>query len=46
MVAYERLVADWRAEGYGAAVLEKVFHRNAERFFTEMGGLGGPPQSP
>jgi uncharacterized protein len=33
MFAYERLVADWRAEGYAAEVLEKVFHLNAERLF-------------
>ena len=31
MFAYERLVADWRAEGYSDDVLEKVFHLNAER---------------
>jgi predicted TIM-barrel fold metal-dependent hydrolase len=38
MFAYERLIADWRAERYGEDVLEKVFHRNAERLFAEIGG--------
>ena len=33
MFAYERLVADWRSEGYAEEVLEKVFSRNAERLF-------------
>lgn len=30
---YERLVADWQELGYADAILEKVFHRNAERLF-------------
>ncbi|MEO8921449.1 MAG: amidohydrolase family protein [Caldimonas sp.] len=30
---YERLVADWKELGYSDAVLENVFHRNAERLF-------------
>lgn len=34
---YERLVADWRELGYSDAVLEAVFHGNAERLF----GLAG-----
>jgi predicted TIM-barrel fold metal-dependent hydrolase len=33
MFAYERLIADWRAEGYGEDVLDKVFYGNAERLF-------------
>lgn len=33
LFTYERLLADWKAEGYGDAVLEKVFHENAERLF-------------
>jgi uncharacterized protein len=33
MFTYERLVADWRSEGYAEDVLEKIFHRNAERLF-------------
>jgi uncharacterized protein len=35
LFTYERLVRDWRAEGYGDEVLENVFHRNAERFLQE-----------
>lgn len=31
---YERLLADWRALGYDDAILEKVFHQNAERLFA------------
>ena len=31
---YERLVADWQADGYKPEILEKVFHLNAERFFA------------
>jgi predicted TIM-barrel fold metal-dependent hydrolase len=30
---YERLVADWMELGYSDAILEKVFHGNAERLF-------------
>ncbi|MFZ4649312.1 MAG: amidohydrolase family protein [Rubrivivax sp.] len=30
---YERLVSDWRELGYSEDVLERVFHRNAERLF-------------
>ena len=37
MLTYERLVSDWRAEGYSEPVLEKVFHQNAEKFFDEIG---------
>jgi len=36
MFRYERLVADWQSEGYGEAVLENVFYRNAERLFGEL----------
>lgn len=31
---YERLFADWEAEGYSQEILEKVFHKNAEAFFA------------
>jgi uncharacterized protein len=34
---YERLVRDWKGEGYSDEVLEKVFHRNAERFLESVG---------
>ena len=36
MFRYERLIADWQSEGYGEAVLENIFHRNAERLFGEL----------
>jgi predicted TIM-barrel fold metal-dependent hydrolase len=32
LLSYERLKADWKALGYSADVLEKVFCRNGERF--------------
>ena len=37
---YERLVTDWRAEGYPPEILDKVFHANAERFLAELGCKG------
>jgi uncharacterized protein len=36
LFTYERLLRDWRSEGYAEDVLEDVFHRNAERFLAEM----------
>ncbi len=33
---YERLVADWEALGYSREVLEKVFYKNAESFFSKL----------
>ena len=30
---YERLVRDWKDLGYTDDILERVFHRNAERLF-------------
>ena len=33
MLRYEKVVADWSAEGYSDAVLEKVLHKNAEAYF-------------
>jgi hypothetical protein len=30
---YERLVQDWKDLGYTDDILERVFHRNAERLF-------------
>ncbi len=33
---YERLFADWEAEGYSQEILEKVFHKNAEAFFAGL----------
>jgi predicted TIM-barrel fold metal-dependent hydrolase len=34
LFTYERLVADWRALGYGEEIVEKVFHANAEKLFA------------
>ena len=34
---YERLIKEWREERYSEDVLEKLFHRNAERFFQDLG---------
>lgn len=37
LLSYERLIRDWHAEGYPEDVLERVFYRNAERFFESLG---------
>jgi hypothetical protein len=37
LFAYERLVREWRAEGYPEEVLDKLFHGNAERFSEGLG---------
>jgi predicted TIM-barrel fold metal-dependent hydrolase len=34
LYTYERLTTEWKAEGYTEAVLEKVFHTNAEAFLN------------
>ena len=36
LFSYERMVRDWRAEGYAEEVLERVFHRNAEAFLASL----------
>lgn len=36
LLSYERLIADWRAEGYGDGILSKVFRRNAEAFLAAV----------
>ena len=36
LFTYERLVRDWRAEGYDEETLANVFHRNAERFLEQV----------
>jgi len=33
VLGYEKVIADWKAEGYTEEVLEKVLHRNAEAYF-------------
>jgi predicted TIM-barrel fold metal-dependent hydrolase len=37
LFTYERLVREWREEGYSEETLDKLFHRNAERFAEELG---------
>ncbi len=36
LFTYSRLVADWRAEGYDAETLERVFSGNAEAFLKSL----------
>ena len=36
LFTYERLVRDWRSEGYAEEVLEDVFVNNAERFLARV----------
>lgn len=36
LFTYERLIADWKSEGYAEDVLENVFTRNAEKFFASQ----------
>ena len=36
LFTYERLVRDWRAEGYAEEVLEQVFYRNGEAFLASL----------
>ena len=33
VLRYEKVIADWKAEGYSDAVLNKVLHQNAEAYF-------------
>ncbi|HET6381187.1 MAG TPA: amidohydrolase family protein [candidate division Zixibacteria bacterium] len=36
LLPYERLIADWEAEGYSPDVLDKIFYRNAEQFLASL----------
>jgi predicted TIM-barrel fold metal-dependent hydrolase len=36
LIGYERLVGDWRKEGYSEEILQKVFWRTAEAYFAGM----------
>ncbi len=38
LFTYERLLRDWKAEGYAEDVLERVFTRNAEAFLASIQG--------
>ena len=37
LLTYERLIRDWRAEGYSEEILTKVFHTNGAAFLADMG---------
>jgi uncharacterized protein len=37
LLGYERLLGDWKAEGYADDVLDKVLRRNAEKFLATLG---------
>jgi len=34
VLRYEKVIADWNAEGYAREVLERVLYRNAEAYFS------------
>ncbi len=36
LLTYERLVADWHAEGYSVEVLQKIFRDNAQELFGRL----------
>jgi uncharacterized protein len=36
LFTYERLIRDWKSEGYPEDVLENIFHRNASAFFESL----------
>ena len=36
VLEYEKIVADWRSLEYGEEVLEKIFYRNAEAYFSSV----------
>jgi hypothetical protein len=38
MLHYDKIVGDWKAEGYPDDVLERIFVRNAEAFLQRVGG--------
>jgi len=38
LLGYERLLGDWKGEGYAEDVLDKVLRRNAEAFLATLGG--------
>jgi predicted TIM-barrel fold metal-dependent hydrolase len=37
LLTYERLIRDWRAEGYAEEILTKIFHTNGAAFLADMG---------
>ena len=37
MLSHERLVEEWREQGFADDVLNDVFHRNAEAFLALVG---------
>ncbi len=37
LLSYERLFRDWEAEGYSQEILEKIYYKNAQRLFRNLG---------
>ena len=37
LLSYERLIKDWRELNLPDVILEKVFYKNAERLFQNLG---------
>src|SRR5438552_12439495 len=37
LLTYERLIRDWRAEGYSEEILTNIFHTNGAAFLADMG---------
>ena len=46
LLNYGRLRTDWAQLGLSDPVLEKLFHRNAERLFAELGHDPAPNAAP
>jgi predicted TIM-barrel fold metal-dependent hydrolase len=38
VLKYEKVVDDWKSEGYADDILAKVLHRNAEAYFPTVAG--------
>jgi len=36
LLSYERLIGDWKAQGYPNDVLDGIFHNNAKAFFESL----------
>jgi predicted TIM-barrel fold metal-dependent hydrolase len=36
MLHYDKIIGDWRAEGYADDILERIFHGNAEAFLERL----------
>jgi predicted TIM-barrel fold metal-dependent hydrolase len=38
VLKYEKVIEDWKSEGYSEEILAKVLHRNAEAYFGVSAG--------